>query len=167
MGSSAPVAVGRIEHSEQLLAAIRRRVEELQLTHEIIDASIGWSPGYASKCLSNPPSKRLGHFGLFALLEILALDILLVENSERLERLKNSRHLRRRPLVLRSPRIVVLTPDMLRANGAKGARARNLKLSAKRRKALALRAIRARWAKHRRNVRASAAAASQSPPASV
>ena len=165
MASVAPRAIGRVEHSEQLLAAIRRRVEELKLSHEVLDDLCTFSPGYASKLLSNPPTKRLGHFTLFLLLQVLALDILLIENPERLEILKNPRHLRRRRLVLRAPRIVVLTPDFLRSIGAKGARARNLNLSPKRRKALALRAIRARWAKHRRNAPdASSTAASQLAP---
>ena len=167
MASSAPVAVGRIEHSEQLLRVLRARVEELELSHESLDALVGWAPGYSGKLLSNPPLKRLGHFCLFLLLETLALDVLLVENPLRLERLKNRHVQRRRPVILRRPRITLFTPDMLRVNGVKGARARNLKLSPKRRKALALRAIRARWAKHRRDVQAAAVVASQSVPAST
>ena len=166
--SVAPRGIGRVEHSEQLLAVLRRRVEELELSHENLDGLVGWSPGYSGKLLSNPPTKRLGHFCLFLLLDALALDVLLIESPERLERLKHRHVQRRRPVILRRPRITVFTPDMLRVNGAKGARARNLKLSSKRKKALALRAIRARWAKHRRrNIRAAAAAASPSAPASL
>jgi hypothetical protein len=165
MGSVAPRALARIEHSEALLAALRARVAELELSHEIVDHLAGFQSGYCSKLLSDPPIRRLGNLSLFLLLQSLGLDLVLIENPQALESLKNPLHLRRRRTILRAPRIVHLTPDFLRMIGAAGARARNLKLSPKRRKALALRAIRARWAKHKRNVRAAAATASQPAPA--
>jgi hypothetical protein len=164
--SVAPRALARIEHSEALLAALRRRVHELQLTHEVVDHLAGFPLGYASKLLANPPTKRLGHFSLFCLLQTLGLDIVLVENPLALEALRNPQHLRRQRLVLRRPSIVILTPDFLRANGTKGARVRNANLSPSQRSILARRAARARWAKHWRNGQASVAAVSQPAPAS-
>lgn len=145
----APRALARIEHSEALLTALRHRLVELNLTHEVVDHCAGFQNGYCSKLLSSPPQKRLGHFSLFVLLQVLGLDIVLVENPERLESLKNPMHLRRRPFVLRAPSIVCLSPDFMRANGVKGARARNAKLSEHRRSAIARRAAKARWARAR------------------
>ena len=152
----------RIEHSEALLKAIRARITQLELSHEVLDYAAGLPLGYSGKLLANPPVKRMGHFTLFLILQTLGLDIVLVENPEALESLKNRHFHRRRPFMLRQPRITVFTPDFRRVNGSKGARARNIKLSAKRRIALARRAARARWAR----VRALAAAASQPAPAS-
>jgi hypothetical protein len=163
MGSIAPRAVDRVEHSEGLLRVLRQRMVELQFTFEVIDHLSGFHQGYAAKLLANPPQKRLGHFSLFLLLQTLALDLLLVENPERLQALKNPLHLRRRKIVLRAPRSVILTEDYLRLIGSKGGFARAKKLSEKRRSRIAKRANRIRWAR----VRASAAEAPQSAPASV
>jgi hypothetical protein len=154
----APRAIARIEHSEALLAALRRRLVELNITHEVVDYLGGFQLGYCSKLLSNPPVKRLGHFSLFALLEVLALDIVLVENPERLETLKNPAHLRRQRFLLKRPAIQIFAPDFLRLNGSKGGRARARNLSPKQLSRIGKRGARARWAR----VRASAAA---SPPA--
>jgi hypothetical protein len=145
--TTAPRALARIEHSEALLAAIRRRVDELQITHEIIDHRSGFQSGYSSKLLSDPPQRRLGHFSLFVLLQTLGLDMVLVENPQALENLKNPMHKRRQAWMLRAPSIVHLTPDFLRLIGTKGGRARAQKLSEKRRSEISRQAAMARWSK--------------------
>ena len=166
MASTAPRALARVEHSEALLAAIRLQVEALGLSHEMLDHLTGLASGYSGKLLANPPIKRLGNLSLFLILEAIGLDIVLVENPQRLERLRNLKHPQRRQIVLRRPRIQIFRQDFLRLNGSKGGRARAAKLSAKRLSAIARRANRIRWAKHRRNIQAAAATASQSAIAS-
>jgi hypothetical protein len=166
MGSTAPRALARIEHSEALLVAIRRRLDELQLTHETVDQLAGFSSGYAGKLLSDPPTKRMGHFSLFLILQTLGLDMVLVENPDALETLMKPALKRRQRWIHKAPRIVVLTPDMLRANGIKGGHARAKKLSPKQLSKIGRKAVMARWAKYRRKVQALAAAASPPAPAS-
>jgi hypothetical protein len=166
MGTTAPRALARVEHSEALLRALRQRLHELDLTHEVVDHLSGFAPGYCSKLLSNPPIKRLGHFSQFILLQVLGLDMVLVENPDALEALRNPKLKRRQRWLLKRPRIIVLTPDVLHANGVKGALARVRKLSKAQLSRHARHMNRVRWAKHRRSVRASAAAASQASPAS-
>jgi hypothetical protein len=147
--TAAPRALARIEHSEALLAALRRRLDELQLTHEIIDHLTGFQNGYSSKLLADPPQRRLGHFSLFVLLQTLGLDMVLVENPQALEGLKNPALRRRQAWVLKAPRIVVLTPDFLRMIGTKGGRARVQKLSKQQHSKHARYMNRIRWDKER------------------
>jgi hypothetical protein len=160
--SVAPRAIGRVEDSESLLRAIRSRVLELGLTHENLDELIGWAGGYSGKLLNSPPTRRLGHFSLFLLLQALGLSLILVEDNAILERLKNRRIPRQRRPVLRAPRIICLPPDFLRRIGRLGGLARAKKLSPKRLSQLGRRMNRIRWGKPRRN--GQAAAADVSPP---
>jgi hypothetical protein len=186
MGSVAPRAIARIEHSEALLAALRRRLDELQITHETVDHLSGFASGYASKLLSDPPTKRLGHFSLFVLLQTLGLDIVLVENPEALEALRNPMHRRRQAFVLKRPGHLIFSADFLRRNGSKGGNARARKLTPRQLSEIGRlgaqarlaklpkdklskqieRMNRIRQAKRRRKVQATAAAALPPVPAS-
>jgi hypothetical protein len=105
--------------------------------------------------LSDPPQRRLGHFSLFVLLQTLGLDMVLVENPDALEALKNPALRRRQRWIHKAPRIVHLTPDMLRVIGRKGGQARARKLTPKQLSKIGRKAVMARWAR----VRALAAAA--------
>jgi hypothetical protein len=145
----APRALARIEHSEALLAAIRRRLDELQVTHETVDHLAGFQSGYCGKLLADPPIKRMGHFSLFLILQTLGLDMVLVENPQALESLMNPQHHRRQAWVLKAPRIVVLTPDFLRFIGHKGGLARVRKLSKEQHSKHARHMNRIRWANAR------------------
>lgn len=79
----APPAVPRvITTRDDLVDLIRRRRDELGITHETIDHLTGWASGYASKVLSPEPLKNLGAKGLSLVLEALALGIVRVEFVE-------------------------------------------------------------------------------------
>jgi hypothetical protein len=71
-----------------LLAALRARRDELQVTHEIIDAVTGLALGHTGKLLAVPPFKRLGRLSLEYILGGLALKLTLSEDPEQLERVR-------------------------------------------------------------------------------
>ncbi len=82
----APAVPRIVTTRDELLDLIRRRRDELGITHETIDHITGWASGYASKVLSPEPLKNLGPKSLFLVLEALALGIARVEFVEDAER---------------------------------------------------------------------------------
>jgi hypothetical protein len=78
----------------ELVAALRARRDELQLTHEVIDDIAGWPAGYAGKLLAPEPIKNLGWSSLGDALDTLAIKLVVVENEEQ-RRLVESRWKRR------------------------------------------------------------------------
>ncbi|MET4018148.1 hypothetical protein [Bradyrhizobium sp. S3.2.12] len=80
---SVPAAVPRIITTrDDLLDLLRRRRDELGLTHETIDHLTGWASGYASKVLSPEPIKNLGEQSLGLVLAALGLGIARIEFIE-------------------------------------------------------------------------------------
>ena len=77
-----------IRNYSDLLQALRDRRDELQVTHEIIDAVTGLAQGHTGKLLAVPPFKRLGRLSLEYLLGGLALKLTLSEDAEQLERVR-------------------------------------------------------------------------------
>lgn len=67
---------------DDLLDLLRRRRDELGLTHETIDHLTGWANGYASKLLSPEPIKNLGEQSLGLVLAALGLGIARIEFVE-------------------------------------------------------------------------------------
>jgi len=67
---------------EELLDLLRRRRDDLGLTHETIDHIAGWASGYCSKVLSPEPLKGLGEQSLALVLDVLALGIARIEIVE-------------------------------------------------------------------------------------
>jgi hypothetical protein len=78
-----PAAVPRvITTREELVDLIRRRRDELGLTHQTIDGIAGFQDGYTSKLLAPNPIKNFGPMSLEAMLGALALGIARVEFIE-------------------------------------------------------------------------------------
>jgi hypothetical protein len=77
-----PVLPRVISTPEELVDLIRRRRDELGITHETIDHLTGWASGYASKLLSPEPLKGLGEKSLALVLDALALGIARLEFVE-------------------------------------------------------------------------------------
>lgn len=96
-----PPAVPRLITSvDDLLDLLRRRRDELDLTHDTIDHIAGWASGYASKTLSPEPLKGLGEKSLGLLLDVLALGIArveIVEDPEKVVRMRRRWTRRVRP----------------------------------------------------------------------
>lgn len=160
-GMSAP-----IRSMPELVAALRTRRDELQLTHETIDAIAGWPAGYASKLLAPEPIKNLGWSSLGLGLGALGIALVVVEDPEQARRVRSRWTPRERPqraslsisgsiqnkppLELQvSPELhrLLRSPEHMRAIGLKGNLKRNKKLSGWKRSVIARRAARARWAR--------------------
>ncbi len=86
-----------IHSMSDLLAALRARRDELQLTHEVIDDVAGWPSGYCGKLLAPNPIKNLGWQSLGLALDTLAIELLVVENTEQRKLVERRWKKRERP----------------------------------------------------------------------
>ena len=85
---------------DELLDMLRRRRDELGITHETIDHITGWASGWAGKVLSPEPIKGLGEKSLSLVLDALALGIArieFVEDPQLADRMRHRWMKRRRP----------------------------------------------------------------------
>jgi hypothetical protein len=112
---SAPrVPIATVSDHNQLLEAIRRRIEALKLNHETVEYLAGLQSGYLSKIIANPPPKRVGPFTYFLILQALGLDMEFVENPQTMERLKSRYEKQKlaRKNVRAKAGIIELTPEL-------------------------------------------------------
>ena len=82
---------------EDIVAALRARRDELNISHETIDAIALWADGYCSKVLAPKPMKGLGELSLPSLLEALGVALVLVEDSAAADRVRQKWVERKRP----------------------------------------------------------------------
>jgi hypothetical protein len=66
----------------ELVAAVRARRDELNISHESIDALAGLAGGHFSKLVCDPPIKGFGELSLKSVLGALALRIVVVRIEE-------------------------------------------------------------------------------------
>lgn len=66
----------------ELIAVLRTRADELDLTREAIEVGANLQPGYAAKLLAQVPIKGLGPLSLGPLLGILGLKLVVIEDRE-------------------------------------------------------------------------------------
>jgi hypothetical protein len=146
-----------IGHSDALLAAIRKRIDELQITYETLEAISGCQSGYCAKILGRPPAKRVQLYTAFLLIEALGLRVKLEEDPELTERLRHRWTKRRltKAVMLPAGRIKEFPPDFYRYISRLGNEARSRKISPSRRSELARHAAMARWRRHRESRAAS------------
>jgi hypothetical protein len=92
-----------VRHSNDLLQAIRDRVEALNTTHSAIENLSGLQQGYLTKIIADPPPKRISASIMFLLLQSLGLRVTLSVDPEwkdryghRLEKRKLDRVFRKR-----------------------------------------------------------------------
>lgn len=85
----APKHLATVSDYAGLLAAVRARVVELNITHENLDAVSGIQSGYAGKLLCNPPIRNFGLVSLGLVLGGLGLKLLVVEDEEALARVRS------------------------------------------------------------------------------
>jgi hypothetical protein len=89
--------VPMIRSMEELLAALRARRDELQLTHERIDDIAGWPSGYAGKLLAPEPIKNLGFMSFGLALDSMGIALVVVENPEQIKLVEKRWVRRERP----------------------------------------------------------------------
>jgi hypothetical protein len=89
--------VPMIHSMEELLAALRARRDELQLTHERVDDISGLPSGYFGKLMTDPPIRNLGWLSFGLALDALGVALVMVENPEQIKRVANRWIPRERP----------------------------------------------------------------------
>jgi hypothetical protein len=80
-----------------LLDVIRARRDELNISHETIDALCKFQDGYTGKLLAPEPVRGLGYGSLGALLGALGLGLVVVEDSAAAARVRRNWVPRKRP----------------------------------------------------------------------
>jgi hypothetical protein len=162
-----------IRSMPELIEALRKRKEELQLTNMTIDHVSGMQPGYTSKLLAPKPIKNLGPVSFEAILATLGLCVQVVEDPESVKRFSNQWTKRVRPT--RSPKLLpspsmspsienqvpsvievtpaigrlIRNPEWMKEIGLRGNQIRNATMSSWKRKVIARKAAKARWGKER------------------
>jgi len=77
-----------IESYDELVAALRRRVDELGIVYDAIDSIAGLAPRYAAKLLCQPPMKHVSTPLLFSILDSLGLRMRLEADDRAIEVLR-------------------------------------------------------------------------------
>jgi hypothetical protein len=111
----------------QMLLALRRRVDEWGTTLESLEIEAGLQSGYAAKLLSKNPIRRASPFIIFLMAEALGLQITLTEspNAERMKQRHSQRRIAKsKPAAAGIPKVIELPPDFMRRIARAGGRAR-------------------------------------------
>jgi hypothetical protein len=82
-----PRPLATVRNYSDLHIALRARVAQLALTHEVLNEETGLPGGYVNKLLAPVPIKRLGPQSLGPLLTALGLKLVVMEDVETLERM--------------------------------------------------------------------------------
>jgi hypothetical protein len=130
-----------------MLAALRARVNELQINGERFDEYSGLPRGYLSKLIGARPIRRLGMTSFAPVLAGLGLRLLVIEDQEATERLKNCFPPRNQSYVRSVAVHGHLTTRFLQKIGRNGGENSRVNLSKRLRKQLARKAAFARWRK--------------------
>jgi hypothetical protein len=147
MAEGAPRVIATVSSYQEMLAALRSRVTELQINGERFDHFAGLPTGYLSKLIGAKPIRRLGMVSFQPVLAALGLRLLVIEDQEATERLKNCLP-PRNPSYVRSVAVHGhLTTRFLQKIGRKGGENSRVNLSKRLRKQLARKAALARWRK--------------------
>ena len=138
--------IATIQSYDDLLAACRAQVQRLGINYQILDIAAGFGDGYATKLLcasehcSTGGRRTKRHFSpqsFDAYMEALGVDLVLVENPDKIARLKSFMEakllFREGPIRSAASDCLInfrLTRDFMRRIGRKGALARAAKLRA-------------------------------------
>ena len=141
-----PRIVGEFDAYPGLLAALRARIAELDISGERLDELAGLPRGYFQKLVGTRPKKRLGLRSLGDVFGALAIKAVLVEDPAALAKV-SSRLVKRRQVVPSAAVHIEISHRFLRKIGAFGGKARAAKLTPRQRSMLARKMARARWAK--------------------
>jgi hypothetical protein len=72
----------------ELQVALRQRAETLDVSREVLEHLTGLQSGYCAKLLAPHPIRRLGRVSLGPMLQVLGLKLLVVEDTDALERIR-------------------------------------------------------------------------------
>ena len=138
-----PRALAIVREYDDLIAAVRARMAELEMTFDILDHRSGVQVGYSAKILGPTPTKRFGPVSLGCVLGALRMKMILVEdpNAMRNYRLRMEKRRMAKPMLPAVACPNCLTPERSRKLND----ARMQKVSPERRKRSASIAARARW----------------------
>jgi transcriptional regulator with XRE-family HTH domain len=144
--------VGGFTDYDSLVAALRARIDALNLSHRVIEELAGMAEGSLAKYLADLRVKHLSITSLLQISEAVGVRGLLVIDEKLLRRMRphyEQRETRkihaRRHAKLGATTMKRVRPVVLSELGKAGAAARNAKLSAEARSTLASMAARARW----------------------
>lgn len=158
-----------IRSMAELVGALRKRKDELNLSNETIDAIAGMQSGYAGKLLAPKPTRNIGYMSLGDLMGALGVCLRVVEDEAQVDLVKTRWVKRKRARKTGSPSIapsmqkavpmnLQITPELqdvlsrrgyMREIGLRGNLKRNSRLSRWKRSVLARRAAKARWGRVR------------------
>ena len=142
-----PRVIADLSSYEQMLAALRARINELQINGERFDEYSGLPRGYLSKLVGAKPIRRLGMISFAPVLAGLGLRLLVIEDTAATERLKNRLPPRNGSYVRSAAWQVTLTRRFLQKIGRLGGQANMAKLTAEQRSELGRKGAAARWGK--------------------
>ena len=145
--SEGPRVIAEVNSYGQMLAALRARVNELQINGERFDEYSGLPRGYLSNLIGAKPVRGLGMTSFAPVLAGLGLRLLIIEDQEATERLKNRLPPRNQSFVRSVAVHTNLTTRYLRKIGAKGGENSRKYLGKRLVKQLARKAAAARWTK--------------------
>jgi hypothetical protein len=149
-------------HFAELLAVLRQRVLDLNLTYEAVDDLAGLPTRSTAKILCDPPLRRASPFVLVLVVQALGLKLLVTEDAEQMQLMQTrlQRSQRAKPRAIRSVSTktvsIHLAPDFMKQIQRKGGYARASKLTPLQRSKAARKAVLARWQKHRQKLAAAA-----------
>jgi hypothetical protein len=143
----APRVIADISSYEEMIAALRRRVNELNINGERFDEYAGLPRGYLSKLVGANPVRRLGMSSFEPVLSGLGLRCLFVEDEAATQRLKNRLPPRNGSYVRGGVTHLALTTRFMQKIGRLGAQARIDNSTEAQRRKWARQAAIARWAK--------------------
>jgi hypothetical protein len=142
--------IGIARNYSELLDALKRRTAELGVTMELVDEIAGLPARYVAKLFAPIPVKSVGKTSLGPLLGALGLKLIIAEDLEAFRRVKcrlvRSKHAGARVLARKKPRRYSIwheKPALARL----ARKVQVLRQSRHKRRAIALQAARARWAK--------------------
>ncbi len=146
-----------IRRHRDFVELFRLMKSRLGLTNEFIDAAGGLTPGHCDKLLGPSLSRNFGAAIFDTFCTLFALEFHVHLDFEAMQRMRPIWEGRKRPLLPNGKGARVskellerARPHVLRANAKAANAARNEMLSREQRSAIARRAARVRWAKHRR-----------------
>jgi hypothetical protein len=140
-----PRTLGQFSDYDGMLAAVRARAQELQVSGQEFDAYAGLPIGYLSKLTAaDRPVRRIGHSSMGVLYQALGIYCVVVEDPVATARLK-ARLKPRNGSFVRSPLRIVLTKRFLKINGRKGGQLRWQKLTKEQRSTIMRALAQRRW----------------------
>lgn len=140
-----------IADEADLVAALRARAEELNVSRAEIDRVAGLPSGYAGKMLCIPPIKYAGPQSFWNIAGALGLAVQLVVDPEATARFagkmdqRDTKNARLRRMIQKSKLPWLINAENAREMGLKGASAANTRRSVRMRKKMAKHAINIRW----------------------